>query len=120
MDRNPTGPNSLGALARDLYEKRRARDERFAAGLFGEPGWDILLDLFALEQEGKTATLAMVAAGASIPPETARRFIDHLVAAGLVFLDPPDATTWAFVQLTDEGRARMEAMLSNILKGSTH
>lgn len=117
METNPTGPDSLGALARGLYDKRRARDDLFEPGLFAEPAWGILLDLFALEQEGRPATLAMVAAGASIPMETALRFVEHLVGAGLVCREPAGATPWAFLQLTDEGRARMRQALGDILKG---
>lgn len=112
----PEGERSLGALARALYEARRKRDDLFGVGLFAEPGWDILLDLFALEEQGRAATVAMVAAGASIPPDTAHRFVEHLVAAGLVAREPPDGKRWAFLQLTDQGRARMRAVLSDILK----
>jgi predicted transcriptional regulator len=117
VDENATtGPDSLGALARELYVQRRARDELFDAALFAEPAWDILLDLFALEQEGRTATVAMVAAGASIPLATARRFVEHLIAEGFVVRSPAEARNWAFLQLTDEGRARMREALGDILK----
>ncbi len=118
MDKSATtGLDSLGALARDLHARRRARDDLFEPGLFSEPAWDILLDLFALEQEGRPATLTMVASGASIPLETAQRFVGHLVGAGLVSREPPGATPWAFLQLTDDGRARMRKALGDILKG---
>jgi DNA-binding MarR family transcriptional regulator len=116
VDRDPTGPDSLGALARRLYERRRKRDEHFEPSLFGEPGWDILLDLFALEAEGQTATVAMVAAAASVPMATAQRFIEQLVAGGFVSREPPGASRWAFLHLTDDGRARMKAVLSDIAK----
>ncbi|MGM3253246.1 hypothetical protein ACS22W_25800, partial [Escherichia coli] len=39
-------------LARRTYADRRRRDKLFQPGLFGEPAWDILLDLFISAKEG--------------------------------------------------------------------
>lgn len=107
---------SLSTLARALYEQRRARDRLFEAGPFGEPAWDILLDLFISGEEGRKASLEAVSAAASVPIGTAHRFIQALVAKGLVSRIPGREKVRAWLQLTDEGRARMGAALREMLK----
>ena len=39
-------------LARTLYAERRRRDRTFPVDIFGEPSWDILLDLFVAREKG--------------------------------------------------------------------
>jgi hypothetical protein len=43
--RRPTR-RELSTLALRLYDARRGRDRLFEDGLFGEPGWDMLLALY--------------------------------------------------------------------------
>ena len=41
----PTDDELLGLIAEELYRNRRRRAQHFSQRLFGEPAWDILLDL---------------------------------------------------------------------------
>jgi DNA-binding MarR family transcriptional regulator len=70
-------------LAGQLYRFRRQRDRMFGT-IFGEPAWDILLDLFVMEARGKRVPVssACIASGAS--HSTALRQIDELVRHRLV------------------------------------
>ncbi|VWX54862.1 winged helix DNA-binding protein [Novosphingobium sp. 9U] len=71
------------ALAELLYAARRHRDRLFGP-IFGEPAWDILLDLFVMEAKGMRVPVssACIASGAS--HSTALRQIDELARHGLV------------------------------------
>lgn len=70
-------------LAGRIYRFRRARDRLFGP-IFGEPAWDILLDLFVMEAKGARVPVssACIASGAS--HSTALRQVDELVRHGLV------------------------------------
>ncbi|MDQ1158896.1 hypothetical protein QE385_003223 [Sphingomonas sp. SORGH_AS 950] len=72
--------------ARRLYAERRRREKHFANGgvLFGEPGWDILLDLFIAYEKGKPQSVSTTCIGACVPQTTGLRWIAVLEREGLV------------------------------------
>jgi DNA-binding transcriptional ArsR family regulator len=72
------------ALARQTYALRRRRHRFLAADLFGEPTWDILLDLFIAAHEGRRVPTTSACIGAHVPPTTALRWLRILEARGLV------------------------------------
>ena len=74
----------LAEFARCLYESRRLRDGLFPPRLFGEPAWDILLDLFAAETEGEPVDVSSACVAAAVPQTTALRYVSRLEAIGLV------------------------------------
>jgi DNA-binding MarR family transcriptional regulator len=97
------------ALARKMFLERRERDAIFSApGLFGEPAWDILLELMiARENDTKLSVSAL-----TIRPDTAAstclRYLTVLQRLGLIdrSRDPNDARrTW--VRLSDKGHRLM-------------
>ena len=99
----------LFEYARNIYRGRRMRagvigDE----SLFGEPAWDLLLDLFIAEAEGKRLSVTAACIGAAVPTSTALRWIVILESRGLVRRenDPTDARR-VFLHLTSEGYTRM-------------
>ncbi len=73
----------LDRTAQD-YGNRRARRRFFPAELFGEPAWDLLLDLFQARLEGKMISVTSACIGADVPLSTALRWIGVLEAEGLV------------------------------------
>lgn len=95
-------------LARRTYADRRRRDKLFGAGLFGEPAWDILLDLFIAAKEGKRVSVTSACIGSTVPATTALRWIAVLEANGCVVRenDPKDARR-AFLHLTASAYAKM-------------
>lgn len=77
-------PKRLLALARMIYRARRGRAEVFAAELFADPAWDILLDLFIAELCGKHVSTTRLCLAAAVPATTAHRYVAHLESMGLV------------------------------------
>jgi DNA-binding transcriptional ArsR family regulator len=80
----PTRESPALTLARMLYAERRRRDRSFPADIFGEPSWDILLDLFVARGEGRRVPTTSACIGAHVPPTTALRWLRLLEGHGLV------------------------------------
>ncbi|WP_336986285.1 MarR family winged helix-turn-helix transcriptional regulator [Altererythrobacter aquiaggeris] len=74
----------LGLVAENLYRERRHRDQYFESSLFGEPAWDILLDLFLHRAKGVQITVTSACLASSVPATTALRWINVLIDQGLV------------------------------------
>ena len=107
------GSRELAETARHIYRTRLIRARVFGDdGLFGEPAWDILLDLYLAETDGKQLSVTAACIGSAVPASTALRWIVVLEERGLVARrgDPRDARR-IFLHLTDRGRERMEACL---------
>lgn len=115
IERVEKGP-SMSALdrARTLYELRRARDPFFSgnADLFGEPAWDILLDLFVAREEGKQISISSSCIASCAAPTTALRWISLLEERGLVERQP-DARDRrrAYVRLTAQAELALRTYL---------
>ena len=104
---------ALLATARAIYRSRRQRARAFQdADLFGEPAWDILLDLFIAEGEAKPLSITAACIGSGVPSSTALRWLVLLEQRELVErrADPRDARR-VFLRLTARGRAAMEETL---------
>ena len=102
----------LAEFARCLYVSRRLRDGLFPDGLFGEPAWDILLDLYAAEAEGKPVDVSSACVAAAVPQTTALRYIGRLEAAGLVRRAPVASDRRrSMLHLTEAGQATVESVL---------
>jgi DNA-binding IclR family transcriptional regulator len=82
--------------------------------LFGEPAWDILLDLHAAAARGLAVSVSNACLAADAPASTALRWLQHLQAEGLVerLADATDARRH-YVRLTDEGLTRMRAYFAD-------
>ncbi|MCH7628884.1 MULTISPECIES: winged helix DNA-binding protein [Novosphingobium] len=103
-------------VARALYDLRRRRDAANGVkGLFGEPGWDILLDLYIARHRGTELQVSSVCIEAGVPSTTILRWIARLERDGLVYRanDRGDARR-RYVRLTPEGHALMERVLMSI------
>lgn len=101
--------HQLADIARLCYSRRRLRAKVFEdPDLFGEPAWDLLLDLFVAAREGKRVPVTSACIGAAVPTTTALRWIAMLEARGLVVKenDANDARR-VFVRLTEDADMRM-------------
>lgn len=100
-------------LASALYALRRKRDEASGRpGLFAEPGWDILLDLYIADCRRTDIQVSSVCLDAGIPSTTILRWIARLEEEGLIFREPDGSDARRrYVRLTDEGRAMMHDVL---------
>jgi len=98
------------ALARKTYALRRKRAAIFGnPDLFGEPAWDILLDLFIADGEGKTVSVSSACIGSAAPPTTGLRWLGVLADEGLVLREnDQEDHRRVMVRLTPAGHAAME------------
>ncbi|WP_295636015.1 winged helix DNA-binding protein [Novosphingobium sp.] len=96
-------PQAL-TLARMLYAERRRRDRTFPADIFGEPSWDILLDLFVARGEGRRVPTTSACIGAHVPPTTALRWLRLLEGQGLIEREEDERDgRRTFVRLSTKG-----------------
>ena len=104
---------NLIRVAEAIIEDRRRRAEIFNPSMFGEPGWELLLALFVMDQRGPKLTIGRLAQVAATKLTTALRWLDYLEDQNLVRreLHPNDART-AFIELTDKARESMRLYLS--------
>ena len=95
------------ALAREAYALRRKRVAIFGnPELFGEPAWDILLDLYIAQAEGKPVSVSSACIGSAAPPTTGLRWLGVLADEGLVVREnDADDNRRELVRLTRTGRA---------------
>lgn len=96
-------------LARQTYEDRRRRAKIFQSDdLFGEPAWDILLDLFIAAKERRRVSVTSACIGSAVPSTTALRWITILEKQSLLVreADTGDARR-VYVKLSARGYAAM-------------
>ena len=102
------------ARARRAFAARRRRQQVFGerANIFGEPAWDMLLDLYIALHEGKHVTVSNACASSGTATTTGLRWVATLAERGLVerIADPTDGRRF-FVQLTAEASALIERSL---------
>ena len=60
------------------------RDQAFGAGLFGEPAWDLLLDLYIAASETRPVSVIAASIAASVSTEDAARWLTLLEEHGLI------------------------------------
>jgi len=102
-------------LAREFYSGRRRRARYLSADLFGEPTWDILLDLYVAARENRRVPTTSACIGAHVPPTTALRWLRILEMRAMVEReeDGRDGRR-TFVKLTERGKTVMEAFLGTM------
>jgi DNA-binding MarR family transcriptional regulator len=103
---------NLYEVALAMQAIRRRRDALFGRDLFGEPAWDILLDLYVAEQSGRALALSTVGALAGVPQTTAFRWMTQLADRGYIYrrADPHDARR-GYIHLSAMGEALLEELL---------
>jgi MarR family transcriptional regulator, temperature-dependent positive regulator of motility len=99
--------------AKTLYHARRRRDAAAGiGGLFGEPAWDILLDVFIAQKSRREIQVSSVCIEAGVPSTTILRWLARLEQEGLIYRasDNVDGRR-RYVRLTEAGDAMMARML---------
>jgi hypothetical protein len=99
-------------LAKAAHDDRRSRTALFRSDLFGEPGWDILLDLFIQERVGRRISVTGACLGTGAATTTALRYLYLLIDDGLVQRegDPADSRR-SWVKLTPHAAEMMTEYL---------
>jgi hypothetical protein len=67
-----------------LLELRRTRERYFGSELFGEPAWDIMLELMLARVEDREVLASELQSHASTPAIVTRHYLEALVDARLV------------------------------------
>lgn len=109
------GPTLLERAER-LYADRRQRSPLIGGfELFGEPAWDILLDLYIAHARGKVVSVSSACIGSAAPPTTGLRWLGILQQEGLVLRenDPQDQRR-VNVRLSPDAISRLETYLSSL------
>ncbi len=106
---------AYGKMAIRQYERRRRRTAIFGnAELFGEPAWDILLDLYIAFIQDKPVSVSSACIGSAAPPTTGLRWLGVLCDQGLTLREhDPNDQRRVLVRLTDRGVAAMDAYFAS-------
>ena len=123
--RHPT----LGTtLSDDLQSRRRAavraiirirdiRDNHLGTDLFNDPAWNILLDCYACELDGRSITVSDACVASGAPYTTALRWLRALEDRGLIERkDDTNDRRRAFIVLTPEARTTVETLIDRAMQ----
>lgn len=116
--RRPRPPLPDPRLVKRIIRDRRIRSKYFDDSLFGDPAWDILLDLTAARAEHRRVSVSSLCIAAGVPPTTALRWISQMVESGLLerTQDQEDKRR-AFIALTDRTADAMARYFAEIAGG---
>jgi DNA-binding MarR family transcriptional regulator len=111
----------LLAVAEDIYRVRRKRDVQFeqffGEGLFCEPAWDMLLDLYINNGRSRMISVSSACLASAVPTTTALRHISELVRRRLVVRSPHPVDRRAFIlHLSPLAVSVMEGLLRQHIK----
>lgn len=107
-------PADFGRLARWCLAARRRRASLFVSGLFSDPVWDLILDLYASAAEGKRVCMSDACYASCVPQTTALRWVRRLLERGVIISrpDPRDARR-TFLELAPQTAEAMERWLES-------
>ncbi len=110
----------FAAKARAVYQTRRARGAIFGdPDLFGEPAWDILLDLYVAHVESKPVSVSSACIGSAAPPTTGLRWLGVLTENALIVREhDPEDQRRVLVRLSDNGMEAMDRYFAESLERS--
>lgn len=101
------------ALVRRVQLARNMRADFFGENLFGDPAWDILLELYGCELGQGRISVSSAGVASGVPPTTALRWIAVLEGRDLVERerDRSDGRR-AWISLTSHGKSLMHSYFS--------
>lgn len=114
---SPAGdaPQVSAEVVRSVIRARRLRSRYFAADLFADPAWDMLLDLLQAEISQMRVPVSSLCIAASVPATTALRWLKTMVTQGLFVrrADPHDGRR-VFVELAPEASTALRRYFAEI------
>jgi DNA-binding MarR family transcriptional regulator len=129
MKRDFRGPEAVGGfghakaqpalpeprIVRQIIANRQARSRFFDPELFGDPAWDMLLDLAAAHGEGAQVSVSSLCIAAGVPATTALRWLSQMVESG-IFIRVPDPADRrrAFIALSETAVAAMAGYFASL------
>jgi hypothetical protein len=107
-------------LVRRIIRQRQLRARFFDGELFGDPAWDMLLDLTAARAEHARVSVTSLCIASGVPPTTALRWIGQMTEAGLFQRVEDEADRRrAFVALTDKAADAMARYFAELGMGAS-
>lgn len=104
----------LGDVADRCYRLRRRRDKVFG-GLFADPAYDMLLDLFSASSRGRAISITSLATASMAPPTTGLRYIEMLLQRGLITRVPDsDDRRKSYLRLTPDCHDMLARHLADV------
>ena len=102
-------------MVRQIIANRQARGQFFDPALFGDPAWDMLLDLTAAHGEGAQVSVTSLCIAAGVPATTALRWLTQMVECG-IFMRVPDPVDKrrAFIALSDRAITAMAGYFAQL------
>jgi hypothetical protein len=102
-------------VVRQIIANRQARARFFDPELFGDPAWDMLLDLTAAHGEGAQVSVTSLCIAAGVPATTALRWLTQMVESG-IFVRVPDPADRrrAFIALSDKAVTAMSGYFASL------
>ena len=96
------------AFFTSLLELRRMRERHFGTELFGEPAWDVMLQLMIARIDDKELRLSELAGNPASPAVVTRHYVEELIEAKLVdrFDNAEDERDF-YLTLSSEAARRM-------------
>lgn len=102
-------------LVRRIIRQRQLRSRYFDGDLFGDPAWDMLLDLTAARAEHTRVSVTSLCIASGVPPTTALRWIGQMTEAGLLQRNEDDSDRRrAFITLTDKAADAMARYFADL------
>ena len=100
---------------RVMLKLRRNRDQFFDGGLFADPAWDMLLELYAARLGQQRISVGSLCSGAAVPGTTALRWISLLEGKGLIErkADPMDGRRF-YLSLSGSGLDSMASYFKTV------
>jgi hypothetical protein len=101
--------NHARARAVRMLKLRRQRETSMGFGLFADPCWDMLLDLFVRRCAGMSTSVSSACISANVPATTALRHLAIMIERGLV--TKQNSTKDNRVQYVDLSEAAFQQMV---------
>lgn len=96
-----------------LQDLRARRNAAFGSDLFGEPGWDMLLELFVAKQQERRLSVKSLTIASNTPQTTAGRYLAELLDRGYaVCMEDPADGRRKLICITREGYRKMDQLFA--------
>jgi hypothetical protein len=120
-EEKPATESTDASFVRSIIRARRLRSQFFGSELFADPGFDMILDLYAARLEETRVAVSSLCIAAAVPATTALRWIRALTEKGLFVrtADPQDGRR-VYIGLSDETARAMERYLDAVQRSGLH
>jgi FixJ family two-component response regulator len=113
-------PTQLAGFIRDLLRKEAKRRDIGGGEVFGDPAWEMLLDLMLAQLEQRTVAVSSACIASGAPMSTALRLVGRLVETGVLHKIPdPRDRRRHFLAINPRFEQPLRQYLVELLRRST-